>query len=84
MTLQNNTIYETALFYKNKKIPVHIWLKDLMPNGKKRYRRGIILSVNEDFKDRLVLQEEEYGEMLVFFERIEEILPREEKEEVRG
>jgi len=83
MTKQN-TLYDTAVFYKNKKIPVHIWLKELLPNGKQKYRRGIILNVSKDFKDRLVIQEEEFGEMLLFFDRIKEdkdggIVPREER-----
>ena len=72
---RNETIYETAKFYKDNSIPVHITLK----SG--NWLNGIILSVNEDFKDRLVLQEERFGEMLVLFERIVEdgINPREEK-----
>ena len=81
---QQNTLYDTAVFYKDKKIPVHIWLKEFLPNGKQKYRRGIILNVSEDFKDRLVIQEEDFGEMLLFFDRILEskdggIVPREEK-----
>ena len=84
MTSQYDTLYETALFYKEKKISVHIWLKELLPNGKQKYRRGVILNVNADFKDRLVIQEEEFGEMLLFFDRIKEdkdggIVPREER-----
>lgn len=84
MTEQYKTLYETAKFYKSKKTKVHIWLKEFLSNGKQKYRRGIILNVNEDFKDRLILQEEEYGEMLLFFNRIKEdkdggIVPREEK-----
>ena len=89
MIKQNNTLYDTALFYKEKNIPVHIWIKDKLPNGKSVYRRGLIISINEDFKDRLVLQEEEHGEMLLFFDRIDEtreggIVPREVKKGVEG
>ena len=74
----NNALYETASFYKNKNQSVHITLK----SGD--WLNGIILTVNEDFKDRLVLQEEKLGEMLVLFERIKEdgINPRQKKEGV--
>ena len=82
MTQIDDTMYEIALFYKNKNQAVHIWMKDALPNGKRKYRRGFIIAVNEDFHDRLVLQEEDYGQMLIFFERIDEILPREKKKEV--
>ena len=82
MTIQNTTLYETAKFYKDKKIPVHIWLVETLPNGKQKYRRGLIISVNDE---NLVLKEEEYGEMLLFFERIDfnrdgGIVPREFRE----
>ena len=84
MTPQNNTLYETAKFYKDKQLPIHIWLIEKLPNGKQKYRRGLIISVNEDSKDRIVIQEEEYGEMLLFFDRIDSerdggIVPREMK-----
>jgi len=69
---RNETLYETANFYKNKNISVHInlasgdWL-----NGK----------IKRLSKDRLILIEERYGEMLILFERISDdgIKPREEK-----
>jgi len=72
---RNEQIYETAIFFKNKKIPVHITLD----SGK--WFNGKILYVNEDFKDRLVLQEDRFGEILIFFERIKTdgIVPREVK-----
>ena len=69
---RNETLYETAKFYKNKNISVHInlvsgdWL-----NGK----------IKNISKDRLILDEERYGEMLILFARIldDGIKPREEK-----
>lgn len=70
MTRHDEEIYEDAKFYKDKKIAVHIWLKEKLPNGKNKYFRGIILDVDQDFKDRLVLVEESYGELLLRFERI--------------
>ncbi len=72
---RNEIIYETAKHYKDKQISVHITLT----SG--RWFNGIIISVNEDFKDRLVLVEERFGEMLVFFDRIidDGIEPREKK-----
>lgn len=75
MQTRNETIYETATFFKDKKQPVHITLE----SG--RWMNGIILSVDKDFKDRLVLEEERYGEILIFFERIidDGIVPREVK-----
>ena len=71
---RHETLYETAKFYKNKNISVHInlisgdWL-----NGK----------IKNISKDRLILIEERYGEMLVLFDRIldDGIKPREEKME---
>jgi len=70
-----NTTYETAKFYEDKKISVHIKLKS------NEWLNGIIVGVNKDFKDRLILVEERFGEMLVLFERIKDdgIIPREEK-----
>lgn len=72
---ETNSIYETAKFYKDKNVSVHITLK----SGD--WLNGFIVSVNSDFKDRLVLIEERFGEMLVLFERIKDdgIIPREEK-----
>ena len=64
MNEENEIIYELANFYKDKNVSVHITLK----SG--QWLNGIILSVNKDFKDRLILQEKKYGEMLVLFERI--------------
>ena len=69
---RNETLHETANFYKSKNISVHInlisgdWL-----NGK----------IKTISKDRLILIEERYGEMLILFDRIldDGIKPREEK-----
>ena len=74
-TTRNNALYETAKFYKNKNISIHIKLI----SGD--WFNGKIISINEDFKDRLILIEERFGEMLVLFERIMDdgIKPREEK-----
>jgi len=73
---RNDSIYETAKFYKDNNILVHINLI----SGK--WLNGEILSVNEDFKDRLVLFEEKFGEMLILFDRIidDGIEPREKRE----
>ena len=70
-----NSIYETAEFYFKKQISVHITLK----SG--NWANGIIVNVNKDFKDRLVLMEERYGEMIILFDRIVDdgIVPREVK-----
>ena len=63
---RNEMIYETARFFMDNQKPVHIKFHD----GK--WLNGIIISVNQDFKDRLVIQEEKFGEMLIFFERIQD------------
>jgi hypothetical protein len=71
-TIRNEQLYETAKFYKDKNISVHITFESgTWANGK-------ILSVNEDKKDRLVIMEERHGEMLIFFDRIKDegITPR--------
>lgn len=70
--MKRKEIYETAKFYKDKKIPVHI---NLVSNN---WLNGEIKSVS---KDRLILIEERYGEMLVLFDRIldDGIKPREDK-----
>ena len=75
MEKRNETLYEISNFYKNKQQSVHITLK----SGD--WLNGIILSVDPEFKNRLVLAEEKYGEMLILFERIKDdgIVPREEK-----
>ena len=72
---RNENLYETAKFYKDKNISIHINLK----SGD--WLNGKILSINEFTKDRLVLKEERFGEMLILFERIKDdgIKPREEK-----
>jgi hypothetical protein len=72
--MKTNETYEKARFYFNKKQAVHITLLN------DNWLNGIILNVNEDFKDRLVLIEEKFGEMLVLFSEIKSILPREERE----
>lgn len=65
-------MYETAKFYKDKKISVHI---NLISNS---WLNGKIKSVS---KDRLILIEERFGEMLILFDRIldDGIKPREKK-----
>jgi len=70
---ERNEIYETAEFYLNKQSSVHITLK----SGD--WLNGIILKIDKE-KERLVLMEERFGEMLVLFERIKEdgIVPRAE------
>jgi len=73
MVNDTNETYEKIKFYFDKKQSVHITLN----NG--TWLNGIILNVNQDFKDRLVLIEEKFGEMLILFTEIKSILPREEK-----
>jgi hypothetical protein len=60
---RNETIYETAKFFKDRKDSVHITLT----TGK--WFNGIIEFLPET-KDRLVLKEEKFGIMLILFERI--------------
>ena len=73
MQERNKRIGETLEFYKNISKPIHITLES---GG---WLNGTITSISED---RLVLQEEKYGEMLVLFERIKDdgIVPWKEKE----
>ena len=61
---KNESLYELAKYYYSKQVSVHITLV----SGK--FYNGVIVSVNKDFKDRLVLLDEKFGEMLVFFDRI--------------
>ena len=72
--MKRKEIYETANFYKNKKISVHI---NLISGN---WLNGKIKSIPKS-KDRLILIEEKYGETLVLFDRIidDGIKPREEK-----
>jgi len=71
--MKTNDTYEKAKFYFDKNQAVHITLT----NG--NWLNGIILNINKDFLDRLVLVEEKFGEMLVLFDEIKSILPREER-----
>jgi len=71
--VNDNDTYEKAKFYFDKQQAVHITLQ----NGS--WLNGIILNINKDFMDRLVLVEEKFGEMLVLFDEIKRILPREVK-----
>jgi hypothetical protein len=73
----NSRNYDLACYYYSKKTPVHITLL-----GGKWYN-GIILNVNQDFKDRLVLLDEKFGEMLIYFDRIIEDGIEPKKEEGR-
>lgn len=72
MDERNKQINELLKFYKDKDKPIHITLK----SGD--WLNGKIISI---FNDRLVLDEEKYGEMLVLFERIKDdgVEPREKK-----
>jgi len=69
---RNKQLYETIDFYKNKKVSIHITLK----SGD--WLNGEVISL---LKDRMVIEEEKFGEMLVLFERIKDdgVEPREEK-----
>ena len=70
---RNETINETAKFLKEKNQAVHITLI----SG--QWLNGLITSISDD---RLVIEEERFGEMLIFFDRIKDdgIIPREVKE----
>ena len=74
MTNENNYnwIHEILNFYIKKGISLHITFK----SG--QWVNGRVISVG---KDRLIFDDERFGEMLVLFERIKEdgIEPREEK-----
>ena len=59
----NDSIKQVALFFKERNEPVHITLE----SG--RWFNGMIKEV---YEDRLILNEDLYGEMLVLFERIAE------------
>ncbi len=61
---RNENIFKLADYYKANATPVHITLN----SG--TWLNGTILSVNKDFKDRLILIEDKFGKMLVFFDRI--------------
>ena len=67
---RNETIYETAKFFKDKDTSVHITLN----SGK--WLNGSIVDLSEK---SLVLNEDKFGEILVLFERIidDGIEPRE-------
>lgn len=71
-TKRNETINETAQFYKDKKISVHITLH----SGK--WFNGKIKQISEK---SLILDEEKFGVILILFERIVDdgIEPRGEK-----
>jgi len=68
--MNETTLYETAKFFKNKKIAVHITKKD------SRFHNGVILKVNQKF---LEIDDEKLGEMPIFFSEIKLIEPREPK-----
>ena len=72
--IRNEDIFKLANYYKSTSTIVHITLC----SG--TWLNGIILNVNKDFKDRLVLMEDKFGKMLVFFNRIidDGIVPKKE------
>jgi len=74
---KNEALYNVAKYYFSKQIPVHITLI----SG--RWYNGIIVQVNGDFKDRLVLLDKKFGEMLIYFDRIVEDGIEPKKEEVK-
>lgn len=70
MNERNKILHETLCFYKKKNISIHITLKSGdWSNGK----------INTVSDDRLILNEERYGETLILFDRIKDdgIIPRE-------
>lgn len=72
---RNETIYETAKFYFNNNQSIHL----ILFSG--QWLNGKIKSLNDSLKDRMILEEERFGEMLILFERIVDdgIKPRMEK-----
>ncbi len=72
--MENETLYETAKFYKEKNRAVHIKTK----NG--RFYNGIILEVKTDF---IILEDEQLGEMPLFFIEFVGISPRKPREVLR-
>ncbi len=70
--MENETLYETAKFFHNKKRAVHITKKD------SRFHNGIILEVRPEF---FILNDEILGEMPIFYAEINLIEPREPKPE---
>lgn len=69
----NETIYETLKFYKDKNISIHLNLTF----GK--WLNGKIINLPNS-KDRVIIQEEKLGEMLVFFDRLSLLNPIEPRE----
>lgn len=67
---RNEEIYETAKFYKDKKQSIHLKLNSRV------WLNGIISFIEGD---RLILDEERFGEMIILFSRIMDdgIEPRE-------
>ena len=65
------TIRKELQFYLEKQIKIHIKL------GFNHWLNGLILKIN---KDNLVLNENKFGEMIVFFERISSINPMKVRE----
>ena len=70
---RNETLYEIAKFFKESNKSIHITFR----SGK--WVNGKIISISQD---RLVLDEEKFGEILILFERIKDdgIEPREVRE----
>ena len=74
MNDKNDKICELLEFYKTKNISVHLNLE----YGK--WLNGKIISISET-KDRFVFQEDKFGEMLVFFDRLDQTNPIEPKKD---
>lgn len=74
--IRNEDIFKLANYYKSTSTIVHITL------ASGTWLNGIIIGVNEEFKDRLILMEDKFGKMLVFFNRIVDdgIVPKKEVE----
>jgi len=70
MENDKDILYEKAKFYKTDELKVHITLT----NG--NWLRGLIVEVKED---RIILIEEKFSKMLVLFEEIKTIVPRQIK-----
>lgn len=72
-TNRNRQLYEVAKFYKDKGVPVHVTFSS------NKFANGVITFLEVD---RMLLEEEDCGEILILFERIADdgIVPRKPRE----
>jgi len=70
----NDTIIKRAKFFMDKKLVVHISLKNF------KFYNGLIVDINNDF---LIIIDEKLGESPVFFNEIYDLEAREEKRDLK-